>query len=342
VTDSCSLVELAAGCDVHPAVAARALLCAGEPALRARLQAWCDERGVAVAARDDGARVGILSELRSMSENRDHELVHDQMTYHAPVVLGMLVAAEAYGLAPVPVTGIRGETGSERGARLLREGELDALILPRSSTFAPDLLAATGAPVILLGRQSGGRFARVDTDLAAGAELMVDHLHQLGHRQLAWVGPMLTDHEQVRATAFEARCRERDLACERIELPQSLPLRGRSSANAAVVADAIASQMDAEHPVTAVGCYNEVIAFGLYRLAARYGWTIPERLAVVGIDDIYARGCDPALTSISNMNHEVGFAALQLACETLTGLMPATSERLVVPRLQVRASTRAE
>ena len=103
-------------------------------------------------------------------------------------------------------------------------------------------------------------------------------------------------------------------------------------------ADASARQLlDREDRPTAVFCYNDGIAAGVYRVAASLGLSIPEDLSVVGFDDLLliSTNLAPPLTTMRLPHYEM---ADWLVRRLATGNVLAITHRFPC-ELVVREST---
>jgi LacI family transcriptional regulator len=74
--------------------------------------------------------------------------------------------------------------------------------------------------------------------------------------------------------------------------------------------------------------------------AAHYaGWSVPEQLSVVGIDDIqFSAYTNPGLTSVAQPKHELGALAVDALLNNSTG---ASRSQMLDGRLVIRESTAA-
>lgn len=175
----------------------------------------------------------------------------------------------------------------------------------------------------------------VQADSAAGVELAMQHLVDTGRHRIAFVnGPVDTVPGSARQRGF-------DRADERL-----LAGAGRRYATAAFTVDAgreIAERVLDDQP-DAVLCANDLLAFGVMRVAHSRGIRVPDELAVVGIDDTdLAAVVSPGLTSVNLGSGERGAAAARLLLARIAD-PDRPPERVVVdPWLTVReSSTRAQ
>jgi LacI family transcriptional regulator len=171
----------------------------------------------------------------------------------------------------------------------------------------------------------------VQADSAAGVELAMQHLVDTDRRRIAFVnGPVDTVPGTARQRGF-------DRADERL-----LAGAGRRYAATAFTVDAgrdIAERVLDDRP-DAVLCANDLLAFGVMRVAHSRGIRVPDQLAVVGIDDTdLAAVVSPGLTSVNLGSGERGAAAARLLLARIAD-PDRPAERVVVdPWLTVRESS---
>jgi len=206
------------------------------------------------------------------------------------------------------------------------EIKVDGLILSGATgttASAVELCLAASVPVVQVLRQ----FDSVDLDYAGtdnprGFQSATEHLLQLGHRRIAYLGSAVavsvsSERENGYRRALTAAGIEPD---ERYVL--SCPPRYNDAARAAL------TLLRLEAPPTAIVCFNDVIAcgatLGIYELGLEPG----KQVSVIGFDDIETAGSwRPALTSMSIGAREIGHDAGTLLAERIAG---SRTERKVV------------
>jgi LacI family transcriptional regulator/LacI family repressor for deo operon, udp, cdd, tsx, nupC, and nupG len=197
-------------------------------------------------------------------------------------------------------------------------------------------------PIVLVNSNAdmlGDGLRAVDVDDQVGARLAIGHLLALGHRAIGYLG-----------SANRPRSNKRRLAA----YTGALEAAGISVAPGWVVIapaedmphydDAAAGQALLERlleaGVTAVLCYNDMIAVGALLACRQRGVRVPGDLSVVGLDDIdIARYVMPALTTVRQPRIELGRAGMQMLLD-LMNERPVRDHTLL-PQLVVRASTAA-
>ena len=94
---------------------------------------------------------------------------------------------------------------------------------------------------------------------------------------------------------------------------------------------------------TAIFCFNDRMAGGVYVAAHRLGLNIPADLSVVGFDNqiLIAEALDPPLTTVQLPHYEMGAWALRHLIERLQGTVDAPAQQRAACPIVVRASTMA-
>jgi DNA-binding LacI/PurR family transcriptional regulator len=240
------------------------------------------------------------------------------------------------------------ESGIDRGLGFWQERRIDALIAPSfMQAIHPKAFAETDAPLVVMGaHRSACDVPCVDLDGAVGIDEAVGHLAKHGHQNLLWFGPdQFGDSTHAgRVRAFETAVSSRGLHGVAIH-PSALP-DSRTGGTEETIRWARAAFLRAWQDGrrgTAVVCYDERMAFGVYAAAAELGLCIPRDLSVVGFDDIHACMAYPAMTVVSHQLRQIGRRAAQLALEMVDNKErwhELRGHRELIPaRLVVREST---
>ena len=169
------------------------------------------------------------------------------------------------------------------------------------------------------------------------AELAIGHLHQLGHRQIAFIkGQSFSSDTATRWQSIRKVCKKLELV---LDADLTAQLEGDSpspelgyAATKKILASGVA--------FTALFAFNDVSAIGAIRALQDSGRHVPEQVSVVGFDDIYGAAFHiPALTTIRQPLVKMG----NLAAETLVArIASGENDSAVVevePELVIREST---
>ncbi|MHB9023675.1 MAG: LacI family DNA-binding transcriptional regulator [Armatimonadota bacterium] len=194
-------------------------------------------------------------------------------------------------------------------------------------------LASAGIPVVCISYTPTERaLDHVFVDEDRMAHLAIDYLFDLGHRQIAYVGPPLRN---PRERAFEQAARRFGLSLDIIEHAANLP----STENNAPL------PITFGHPSspTAVIGYADFYAALAIRDISQRGLRVPSDVSVLGCGNHrYGRLTCPTLTSIELFPEEIGRRALTLLLQRMEALKngePYEPQTVLLdPQLVVRQS----
>lgn len=203
----------------------------------------------------------------------------------------------------------------EEAAALERliDRSIDGVVLTTTlvDSEIPRELAGRGLPFVFLNRTADDMAAdSVVCDDALGASLVGGEITRLGHTRIGAIfGPADTSTGRDRERGFRA-----SLAAIGLGLPDELVRRGPYTFDTGYVH--IAELLAVDDPPTAVFCGNDVIAIGAVNGAAAAGFAIPERLSLVGFDDLpMARWEVFELTTVRQPIEEMARTAARLLVE---------------------------
>lgn len=250
------------------------------------------------------------------------------------ILKGLSLAAASDGYR-VMVADTAERVDDEEATAVEARHRCDALVLcaPRMPEQRLRRLVARVAPVVVVNRPlPDADVPIVGVDYVRGIRDLVDHLHGLGHRRIAYVsGPAssASNAERLRGVE-EATSAHPDL---RIDV---VPGGSRLEDGYAVAEAVLASRDDG---VTAVIAFNDLVALGLLTRLRRLGVDVPGELSIAGFDDVpMAEYASPSLTSMSVPRAEMG-AQVWARLRTLISGGPIEHTVLYRPRLEVRDST---
>ncbi|MEO7028317.1 MAG: LacI family DNA-binding transcriptional regulator [Acidobacteriaceae bacterium] len=171
------------------------------------------------------------------------------------------------------------------------------------------------------------------------AALAIDHLHQLGHREIAFIkGQEFSSDTDARWEGIRLAMSARGLRI----VPQLVArLEGDAPSHDPGYA-ATRRLLAAGKPFTALFAFNDVSAIGAIRAFREAGLSVPEDVSVVGFDDVQSAAYqNPALTTVRQPLHRMGMlAAAQVLEQIGPARLPAVQQIVVSPELVVRESTR--
>jgi DNA-binding LacI/PurR family transcriptional regulator len=178
-------------------------------------------------------------------------------------------------------------------------------------------------------------FLTVNVDNRHGIEAALDHLTELGHRRIAFVGDPVLGDIQERQAAYEDY-----VAQHRLEAQDGYIQHVRNAPSGG--AAAFEALLELPDPPTAVAAATDVLAVGVLHAAFERGLVVPSDFSVVGFDDIpFAAMTVPGLTTIRMPVQEMIHAAVELAVDKSLRNAAGTARgvRVFRPSLVVRGST---
>jgi LacI family transcriptional regulator len=219
-------------------------------------------------------------------------------------------------------------------ATQLRDQQVDGLILSPvdpSDVFWSEL--AESVAIVSIGDALPGRGAvgEVLFDNRTGVRNALEHLHALGHRRIAVLRPPGSPTNDRPAEVYVGAEADRlGLDVDVVSAPYELQ-------EATGVARAVLAA--AQRP-SAVFCFSDSIAYGVYAAARELQLGIPGELSVIGYDDHpVSMLLAPPLTSFSWDTERLIDVAVGMVLSAIDG-QPRRRRRVVIePALRERAST---
>jgi len=203
---------------------------------------------------------------------------------------------------------------------------------------ALEVLSETHRYVVGVTDRTGRRkVPGVYADSALGTELAMDHLWQLGHRAIMCVSDSRTYDGRLRIARYEQYMRERGAADE-----VQVFITDQEPAPSFELGQRLFAAGSEARLATAVFATSDATAIGLMQAAFQADIVIPERLSMVGYDDIDIAGYTiPPLTTVSQTGFAMGQAAARLLFDMIERDLGREDVADVVlnPSLVVRGST---
>lgn len=186
-------------------------------------------------------------------------------------------------------------------------------------------------PVVLIGgHRLPENFDSVTGNDNAGADLVMDHLFDLGHRHIAHLTTRESElaPQTVRLTTYRRRMAEAGFT------PQVTYIA--SDQHEAYVAARVL--LTAENPPTAIFASHDMLAMGVLRATAELG---RDDISVVGYDDIPVAG-QPliSLTTVDQFGVEMGAMAVESLMIRIRHGQTSPQHHEIQPELRVRHSSK--
>ena len=267
------------------------------------------------------------------------------LAVHRTLRAGMVVAARAAGSHYVMLVTDRENSGTDQNRGNLILPACDAVHADMADGYIANEpcsnvlrlcreAAAHGRPNVQVNWGEPELGPVIEPDNVAAAQEAVRHLHELGHRRIAYIhGHPGNPHAEERLEGYRRGLAE-----------HNLPWDDRLVAVGRFVTPGGHSAMDellargAEF--TAVIAANDYSALGALRRIHEAGLRVPEDIALVGWDDLPGtRTADPPLTTFNHALYERGRTAIDLLLQQLESGQRDQGEKRTPMRLMIRAST---
>jgi DNA-binding LacI/PurR family transcriptional regulator len=224
------------------------------------------------------------------------------------------------------------QTPAARHVESLRARLIDGVILdPGSASAVPaELLAELNVVVI---DSADGGLPGVTSDVIGTGRQAAQHLLELGHRELGFIGPA-TDSRvfRLRERGYVEAVSAAGVSIRSEWLRRAPPTLAGGAAAMRVLLSGV------QRP-TAVFCGNDLAALGALKACLTAGVRVPEQLSIVGCDDIeMAVVVTPELTTVRVPARGLGARAARMLVGLIEGRQPRRGAPLPV-ELIVRGTT---
>lgn len=244
------------------------------------------------------------------------------------IILGAQEAASRHNLTLVIINSpLLADADARRDdVRALLDRQVDGIIY---ATVFHDVVhpprELVNVPAVLIGATDHAhRLPSVVPDEEGGAVKAVGALLEAGHRRIGFTAGI----EDVPATRGRRRGYDRALRAAGLPVDEDLVATAASEAwGGYEAAHTLLARPDRP---TAIFCYNDRMAMGVYRATTELGLRIPQDVSIVGFDnqDPIAGSLFPGLTTIGLPQYEMGAWAVDTLVVHLDGDAPDPPEEL--------------
>lgn len=223
-------------------------------------------------------------------------------------------------------------------SNMLKGGEVAGIVLSSfdmgDSIIEP--LVQEGYPIVMLDT-SPENYHVTTIDHVSGVESAAKHFIDLGHRDVGCIafGPVNT-HLNKRLQAFIDTFAKHD-----IEIDPDAIRFGHYDPESGY--QAMQSLLADKPHLTAIFGMNDMMAIGAMRAIIDAGLRVPEDIALIGYDDMrFAEFTNPALTTVSAPEVELGQAAGEMLIQLIRGKPVPQKQISMRTKLIIRASCGAK
>jgi DNA-binding LacI/PurR family transcriptional regulator len=205
---------------------------------------------------------------------------------------------------------------------LVGNGLVDGMVLMEVQMDDPrvEMLTGLDVPFALIGRtaDTAGTYC-VDIDFDASMEIAIEHLVELGHRQIVYMPSIETGADRL------GRHVRTEAAYRRLTMRHRIPPVVMPCPSSVPDGRAAAVRLLSKAPeATAVIVGDEAVSAGLVAGLQLGGITIPDDMSVMGLLTSleYRSACNPPLTVVSTPASELGRLGVQALLRRLEGDPP--------------------
>jgi DNA-binding LacI/PurR family transcriptional regulator len=222
---------------------------------------------------------------------------------------------------------------------IFRSGQADGMILMEILTHdrRVELLRQNKFPFVMIGRCSDNAgLSYVDVDINKGISDSIQHLVDLGHRNIGLItlSPILQEKEYGYIAwalkGYEAACKK-----------HSLPVLWRAADLQKGDIESVVVNLINDHPeITAIVVPQQQGVNSVLKTIQAIPLQIPEDISVIGLlHESISELITPPLTTIRFPSHEMGYEAAKLLIAQLNKGDDTPRQILLPPELTVRGST---
>lgn len=195
-----------------------------------------------------------------------------------------------------------------------------------------------GVPVVAVaGHRHIEGVTNVLLDHGRAAELLLNHLYSLGHRQIAFMrGQPFSSDSDSRWESLAAVAQKLGIEIK----PELVVSLDRDIVSPELGYPVVQQLLATNQPFTALVAFNDISAIGAIRALQDFNLRVPVDVSVTGFDDIKAASFSmPRLTTINQPLEEIGRIATQALLNRIHETIPPRDEITVEPKLVIREST---
>jgi LacI family transcriptional regulator len=196
-----------------------------------------------------------------------------------------------------------------------------------------EMIKNNNLPTVLLDRElKNSNIESVTCDNILGGEMVTEHLISQGHTRIGCVsGSHIQSSSAQRLEGFQKALKKNN-----IRFDEDLVFEGDYSMGSGE--EAVPYLLGKK--ITAIFCFNDMMALGAAKILNTLGFKIPGDIALVGFDDVFF--CNYLNTPITSVNQPVqlmGTTAVELLIQLINGIEPPKKRIVFKPSLKIRNSS---
>jgi DNA-binding LacI/PurR family transcriptional regulator len=320
-----TLLEVAKHAGVSRATASLVIRDAAGPSAKSR------ERVLSAAAELGYTPDRNAQLLRSRESRLLGVMFRAQDPFHADLIESIYAASEELGY-DVVLSAVFPTRTEERAFTALTTSRCQAVIAIGPNDASTNDFGSH-LPIVEIGRSAEETaFDAVYTDDEHGVRLAVDHLVELGHRDIVHVDGGQAPGAAERRLGYQQAMADHGLNAHTRVLPGDYTERSGAAAARTLLAEVTLP--------TAVIAGNDQCAVGLLDELRTAGTEVPQRVSVIGYDDSrLARLSHVNLTTVRQDVEQLARHAVEVAVESISDRARSAHVFKLAPHLVVRGST---
>jgi LacI family repressor for deo operon, udp, cdd, tsx, nupC, and nupG len=252
--------------------------------------------------------------------------------FFADIVRGIQLVADKQGFKVLLGDSVHTVKQAEDYINLVRTRQADGII-SLTAELPSSIKDDSSIPMVMACEYfEGFPIPTVRVDNAGSAKRATEYLLELGHTRIGCItgpmeNPICGDRKSGHISAKSQVGIEIDDACFE---------SGDFSFHSGYAAF---QRLAAQYEMTALFCFNDMMALGAMRAAIEMGIEVPKQLSIVGFDDLlFAEYTTPQLTTIRQPQKQIGETAMTVLTKLLKG-DSVPQDNVIPTQLLVRNSS---
>lgn len=299
-------------------------------ATTARIQAIIDELGY----RPNQMARGLVS---NRTNSLGYVVTNLLNPFYAEVAEGILDALRTQNYQML-LSSYRNSVREQRHIleSLVAQGADGIIVFPMKESVSDILrFADKFRPVVVLNHNlKHPNISVVNNDVYRGGQMVVEYLVKQGHKHIGMINAARSI-QHIREQGFRAAMEAHALPCS-----DDMLVPGDDDESDIIGGMRATTRLLSLHPeLTAIFCYNDLIAIGALQAAQALGRNVPDDLAIIGCDDIFmGEIVSPKLTTVRVNKNQMGRVAVELLLSMLEDKTAVGKAALLDVELVIRGT----
>lgn len=266
-------------------------------------------------------------------------------SYYPTLLQGIYDNLISSGYNPILYNSYRQPEIEEKNIQLLMQKQVRGIIVVsiNPDTAALQRALSAGCPIVVVEQEVDVDCVKVNFNFEAGAYKAVQHLIEIGHRKIGFIGAPLDRSSRKKMFDGYKRClvdygidiRNDYIHLDAKEVDGGEIYEFKNGISAATQFSTL------ENRPTGYICINDMTALGAMKGFAMAGLHVPEDVSVFGFDNIpYAEIATPELATIDQCTYEMGTLSSKILIETIEDPGKAHYSITLEPSVVLRNSVR--